>query len=698
MTPGATRARFRERQVLRAADLQAEQSYLVAMRRRHNVGAHGWGVVRGLELVVAVGGLYVEPGMAVDGYGRELFVAERLALPPQAFDELDSAQLDVWLVYDRGEEVAAPRGRFDCGQGRGNRWREHSRLRLTAARESDPRAPEQVPDADLNFGPHRDPPDDPAREWPVFLGTFGRVPADLTKDFTYTAAYAARPYASLVGQSVDAPSKSARMQVAEELAGQTQRFSVAVPDAAGNPVERLALDREGRATLRGHTTLGRRLRIRKGEAEEERDAAQAVVDYCAPARHVSAEEATHAVILRRLAATPAAAAPWQLYRVSGTKDGRTAEQLRFEIKHPGDKGDPKTYSLAVGSLDLTQTFRACLSVGADCRVTVAQDLEVRGRVVEGAVKADVSDPRFINELRTQWEKGRAVAEDPSGDVTADLQVAIIVLDTQPPPTILPAPGEMPEPPDDRVVLTVGDRLAFAVRVTNTGRSTITNVQLHGHVNYKGRAQTFSARPVTLGKGADAYFPSPGQAPLLLDRIDSPGTIIISATVTGVGPLANVITASDTVTGDVSAPPVVTPDPTLSAEIVVLPFQPTFIPTALPPAIEGVLLFERSQLPFAVRVTKNGPGTITNVVARVQFRFEVSNTAPAQTALLPPTTPTTLSGTEVSIPPAGAAPFIYPGAPMQGHLTISVTVTGVAPSSATLSATDTLDIFVQRIIT
>src|SRR2546421_1484385 len=128
--PGATRPRFRERQVLRAADLEVEQSYLITARRRHNIGQHGWGIVSGLQLANTPEGLFVLPGMAVDGYGRELIVPASLAIPPDAFHQLGTDALEVWLCYDLVQVNVPQRGSWDCGSGRNSNVREVSRLRL----------------------------------------------------------------------------------------------------------------------------------------------------------------------------------------------------------------------------------------------------------------------------------------------------------------------------------------------------------------------------------------------------------------------------------------------------------------------------------------------------------------------------------------------------------------------------------------
>ena len=61
---------------LRPQDFGDEQAYHIAMRRRHIIAHHLWGIVRGLELAVE-NALFVQPGIAVDGYGRELILSAR---------------------------------------------------------------------------------------------------------------------------------------------------------------------------------------------------------------------------------------------------------------------------------------------------------------------------------------------------------------------------------------------------------------------------------------------------------------------------------------------------------------------------------------------------------------------------------------------------------------------------------------------
>ncbi|MFN8564815.1 MAG: hypothetical protein U0703_25050 [Anaerolineae bacterium] len=62
------RVHYYDRQFLRAQDFTDEQAYQIAMRRRHNLSHHIWGIVRGLELEFNQpdGVFVIKPGIAVD--------------------------------------------------------------------------------------------------------------------------------------------------------------------------------------------------------------------------------------------------------------------------------------------------------------------------------------------------------------------------------------------------------------------------------------------------------------------------------------------------------------------------------------------------------------------------------------------------------------------------------------------------------
>ncbi|HVQ37573.1 MAG TPA: carboxypeptidase-like regulatory domain-containing protein [Pyrinomonadaceae bacterium] len=443
--PGTTRVRFRERQLLRASDLNAEQSYLITTRRRHNIGQHGWGIVSGLELTRTPAGIEVQPGYAVDGYGRELIVAAPLLIPPDSFNALKQKRLDVWLFYDLVEANVPQRGAWNCGPGRNTRNRERASIRLTRApvvSKSDgaqaSRTPAEVPVEDLPFPPSRTSPDDPASEWPVYLGRIRRS----KKRAIYRKS--PRAYASLSGELLSAVSGTARMQVGSELESDTRRFAVSVANASGQWNERLAIDNEGNTVITGNTTIKSRaeetpgedtaailanaagelrsgqLRLRENKDPNAGVEAEEIEPLCARSGMMTGEKPGSArmVHFESLAAEPAAAAPWNVYRTSVTQDKSTLRQLRFEIGHPGDKGDPKLSMLAFGARGgLTNDFLPLLTISADCTVRIDRDLEVLGELSQGPILPDPSDPDFTALIANQWAEGTAVGQATAAPVT-----------------------------------------------------------------------------------------------------------------------------------------------------------------------------------------------------------------------------------------------------------------------------------------
>jgi Carboxypeptidase regulatory-like domain len=423
---GALRPRFRERQVLRAADLGAQQVYLISSRRRHNIGQHGWGIVQGLELVATRKAVLLQPGLAVDGYGRELIVTEVLKLPTSAFTQLKDDVLDVWLLYNLTEASVPLRGSWNCGPGKNSRAREEPVLRFTRATQTEPRLPPnvprkpmEVPSADLPFPPHRTSPDDPSREWPIYLGTIKQTKIEETP--LSVDPKSPRPYASLTGELVSAPSGRARMQIGAELQTDTRRYAVATAGASGKVIERVGIDREGNTFINGKTTITdhlttrptvSQLRLRENKAPATSEPVSKEPLCTQPATTGAREKPGTARMLnfRQLAATPAVAAPWQIYRTSIQQANRTVQQLRFEIGHPGDKGEPKLFEFTVGKLNDNGFFVPCFSLGADCSLTINGEVTVGGQLVESAIKPDIADPRFKALLAAQWIEGTKIGE------------------------------------------------------------------------------------------------------------------------------------------------------------------------------------------------------------------------------------------------------------------------------------------------
>jgi hypothetical protein len=371
------RVRYREGQLLRAGDLTAEQAHRLALRRRHDRGSHVWGIVTGLALEGRPEGVLVNEGVAADGYGRVLVVAQPLLIAAATIEPLAAAAdvraIDVWLLYDRVPATPPRAGRSDCGPGRHSRWREAPKLRLTTLEdpdaEVDERRPVEVPGADLAAGPEAPSPDNPDREWPVRLGRVtwdaGRLQVDL----------AGRPLAGLLGEAVVAPAGNARLQVGSEAPGDRLRFLVAAAPAGGTPVTRLAVDRDGAARVDAAAGVDGQLSIADGR-------------------------------LRFTGAPPPAApAPWRIYRAVAAEEGQpSADDLRVEIGHPGTEGDPVRYRLAVGHA-AGASFERCLTVRADCALVVRKEalvLDPARLVVRAPAAPDPEDPRVAAALIEQW--------------------------------------------------------------------------------------------------------------------------------------------------------------------------------------------------------------------------------------------------------------------------------------------------------
>jgi hypothetical protein len=82
-----TRVQYFEGQLITAADLRAEQSYLRDKRRRHNLLLHGPGVVTGLEVTAEERPdgdtvIRVSPGYAIDAEGEEILLCEAATSAP----------------------------------------------------------------------------------------------------------------------------------------------------------------------------------------------------------------------------------------------------------------------------------------------------------------------------------------------------------------------------------------------------------------------------------------------------------------------------------------------------------------------------------------------------------------------------------------------------------------------------------------
>jgi hypothetical protein len=110
------RLNYYEGEFLGAVDFEAEQEYHRDMRRRHNIGPHTQGIVTGLDIAQFLNGgansevdVFIQPGVAVDGYGREIVVFGPIQLTADMFADFPSKQLlGVWIGYT--QQMLQPSG------------------------------------------------------------------------------------------------------------------------------------------------------------------------------------------------------------------------------------------------------------------------------------------------------------------------------------------------------------------------------------------------------------------------------------------------------------------------------------------------------------------------------------------------------------------------------------------------------------
>lgn len=401
-----SRVHYFEGQFLRTQDFNDEQAYHVAMHRRHNIAHHTWGIVSGLELVQIEGNFFVEPGMAVDGYGRELVLPQKSPLSQSAFVDKNSKELEVWLVYDRAGTDKPPSGYAGCENGSGNgngesfyRWTERVQIVLEKPDPEfpDPRQPKGLILQDRNFDASRISPDCPKSYWPVYLG---QIINDPTQKQQFAVKLDNRPYAGLVGNLIEAPSGRARVQIGSERADDNRRFAIFTPDA-DNPDKwrpRLAIHDDGELKIRGNTSLYGDLTMSGGAIEFEAGTARAPN-----------------------------APPWNIYHLS--ENGN--EELRIEMAAPQTGGLGGTNQVVIGAWfkgidetgQETEKFHPCLTILDNGTVRIEGNLIVSGYVTAEKITPRALSPAAKNAATSALMSGivgttSRLPEVPTGDATA----------------------------------------------------------------------------------------------------------------------------------------------------------------------------------------------------------------------------------------------------------------------------------------
>lgn len=117
------RPTYFERQILSAADLDAQVGYARNALARHERHQHIWGVVHGLALSKIPTGLEIAPGLLVDGTGRQIVVAEARRVEHREFDlagvfaagDTDKTWFPVFIVGIDTVQPPLPFKREQCG-------------------------------------------------------------------------------------------------------------------------------------------------------------------------------------------------------------------------------------------------------------------------------------------------------------------------------------------------------------------------------------------------------------------------------------------------------------------------------------------------------------------------------------------------------------------------------------------------------
>ena len=265
-------------QQIGAEDFRVQQAYHRDQLRRHSLGAHSWGVVSGCRIVQTPQAgtpefcdIHVTPGLAVDGFGREIVLLEPVRVAPEMFGGFDGDRvIELWLRYDEytsrtGNDrlaICALDGAYSrVVEGYrllvGPQTPEHdplivggdeAKLALTdgTADGGAPIAPADTSIAAQDF------PDSDKASWPVRLGSV-RWDGDVGK-FRVVASpdvlVQNRRYAGLIGAS---------------LLAEGQRLRIAPRDAVADPDVADFAGVEGRLTVGGRIVAQRDILLRGGK-------------------------------------------------------------------------------------------------------------------------------------------------------------------------------------------------------------------------------------------------------------------------------------------------------------------------------------------------------------------------------------------------------------------------------------------------
>lgn len=217
------RVHYAERQRLRADDLRLEQDWRLGRAGRHELGHHHWGVVRGLRVAADVDGRYwLQPGIAVDGYGREVEVPAPMPLDIAGLRRGERGYVLLW--YCEGAQLACP------GQAP-VRVATRPVVRVLPTGYLPGPAPE--------LALARAAGTDGLAPWPILVATI-----DLGQSTAGRIGYAATRYASGHAAIVRAPHGRAEMVLGQRDRRDVFRFLVSTQANTGALAPRIGIDRD----------------------------------------------------------------------------------------------------------------------------------------------------------------------------------------------------------------------------------------------------------------------------------------------------------------------------------------------------------------------------------------------------------------------------------------------------------------------
>lgn len=407
----AARVHYFDKQFLRVDEFRDEQLYQLETRRRHNNTQHVWGIANGLAIANEEGSIVVQPGLAIDGYGRELRLSSKHRIAAETFDDLASDRLDLWLIYDRQDDGSSPEGYGECGASASAAGSYRSTetplvlIERPRANTVDPRQPPGVSRDVLN-APVAAVSDDPDDEWRVYLGRIirledGKVSIDLSR----------RPYVGVVAESIDHPANAARVEIGRDSLAEHTRtvggvsyvyknneqavrhFGVFVPeDLAATPGEesvelspRIEVLEDGTIGWRGSTVVHGNLGLLGGAVQ-----------------FVTGASFTEDTVPKEPS----------LYRY--TDNGQDELRVDLGAENPGGRKFVIGFSAADGKFTPCVTVELKVNQNGELVpvVTIAGDLKVDGKLV-GEILPVMVSPEALAAIRGSYQAGLAAGNIPA---------------------------------------------------------------------------------------------------------------------------------------------------------------------------------------------------------------------------------------------------------------------------------------------